>query len=179
MNPLFGLFVLLTFDSAKKNQEQSPLLAMPPELRNKIFEYVYDGTNVFIAESVSLHASYRRCGRICYPTTAWVLSEGVTHPGPYAIRPANAKSLTLISGTCRQIYHETVMLPFAKCNFHFDNPIGYNSWMRDRLPVQRRSITTISPPIRTFRISLFKDLISLKTLLFATKFEHQVLTELE
>lgn len=109
-----------------RNNESSPLLRLPPEMRNLIFRYALGGKKFLIS----------RVGR----------KEQYLHVTTVGGESTNHFSLLRV---CRQIYAETVLLPFTLSTFTFSdswsprltNALG--AWMQLRLPIERGSVTTI------------------------------------
>ena len=88
---------------------------MPPEISNRIYMYVF---RVFIVNITS----YR----------------------PKGERQIPSKVPVRFLETCRQIYTEARMLPFAINKFLFDRS-GIESWI-EKMPAQMKVITTLKMP---------------------------------
>ncbi|KAL1603989.1 beta transducin [Paraconiothyrium brasiliense] len=119
----------------QRNQEASPFLRLPPEIRNEIYKHVFSG--VYIRG---------RRGFVFYsdPEVPWFLE---------------CKTLSLLR-VCRSIYAETRLLPFALCCFHFSEL--YNGPFFRFLQVQFEAITEIQ--IRHFRSMFSWECIMADTL---------------
>ena len=85
-----------SFFSTKRNAIESPLLRLPPEIRNGIYTYVFGNTRYLFRD---YHFSIRT---------------------PVTFTPDKAEyqrlSLPLV---CRQLHHETRLLPYELGTFHF------------------------------------------------------------
>jgi hypothetical protein len=81
--------------SSQQNQQQSPLLKLPGELRNRVYEYALGGT-IWTVGCTTATGSYG------------VNYEDRTHQ----------KSLPL---TCRQLYLETILLVYSLKTFRLDS----------------------------------------------------------
>lgn len=103
-------------DRAQQNQQQSPLLRLPAELRNKIFAYTLGGKTFKII------------------------------PGYYDIPTMNAtnsKYALALLQVCRQIYAETTLLPFSINTFSASSPHSLKRWVERLHPARAQSITWI------------------------------------
>ncbi|KAF3046619.1 hypothetical protein E8E12_011254 [Didymella heteroderae] len=106
---------------AIKANSQSPLLRLPPELRNRIWEYTLGG-HVF---DVTTRGIFKRRKRI-FKAKVWGL-------------PKNTFALL---GVCRQIYAETVLLPYRHNAFNFKSEDAFD-WALCLRPVQQQLISKI------------------------------------
>ncbi|CAI6287124.1 unnamed protein product [Periconia digitata] len=83
-------------DISKNNQLQSPLLRLPPELRNRIYKYALGGKKLRPAGFIH-RIKYEQNGRVTPPNFVALLS------------------------VCRQIYAEARLYPFLLNTFEFIN----------------------------------------------------------
>jgi hypothetical protein len=91
---------LLTGLGSHSNQKHSPLLRLPAELRNAIYQYVFDDCQQI--RFVDGRRSFIVCRNASTKTPAvW------RHPW----------NLLALTESCRQLYHETRMLPFENGEF--------------------------------------------------------------
>ncbi len=90
--------------SARQNQQQSPLLRLPPELRNKIYGYVLGG-KVFQFRSEKYHELVKSSMK-------------------------KKQNLALL-GVCRQVYAETALLPFTLSTFSIRYVKTWHKWLAD------------------------------------------------
>ncbi|KAF2118565.1 hypothetical protein BDV96DRAFT_643806 [Lophiotrema nucula] len=118
----------------RRNSTQSPLLRLPAELRNKIWEFATSGYQMQIeSQDDSEHAkSYRL--RVYQRNT---------------ISGAPAYHVFSLSAVCRQIYSEVGTLPYSLNEFMLCGTL--NSWLRDLLPGQVNAISTIDIDEEAFK----------------------------
>jgi len=102
-----------------ESNRASPLLSLPPELRNRIQKYVVGGKTLHIGTT-------RKKGvlKAC-------ISRG---PRSYSLN---------VLRTCRQIYAETTLLPYVTNVFSFDHPRSMKVALSHVGLIQRRQITKI------------------------------------
>jgi hypothetical protein len=156
----------------KQNATQSPLLRLPPELRNQIFAYVVGNYDIYIGafndkkyfdpRTKSDGTSSKAHDHLYYRLVTIILPHGADY------RPAapddDLPNLSLPQ-VCRQIYPETTLLPYTLNHFIFvksrwalrKNVGGYvggnnyttlDLWLERRLPVQINALTCIAPTIQ-------------------------------
>jgi hypothetical protein len=148
------------------NSDQSPLLKLPAELRNKIFGYVMGSYDIYI--EASRNTPYRGHGHLTryvdYQILTTILPPGLDYR-PAA--PGDDLPNFALSRVCRQLYGETSPLPYTLNNFKFVNSsyrysitkesgkysgrLNYTSldfWLERRLPVQIKVLTSIAPMAR-------------------------------
>ncbi|KAF2830991.1 hypothetical protein CC86DRAFT_463001 [Ophiobolus disseminans] len=101
---------------ARQNQQDSPLLKLPPEIRHEIFR----------------HAIGERICRIKYIHT---LGATTKHSKP-------ARATTLLT-TWRQLYAETALLPWAQFTIDANDPNILSTWLNQQHPAHRELITKI------------------------------------
>lgn len=111
INLILSHFTDLT--SARQNQQDSPLLKLPPEIRNQIFQLAIGDKTYHILSTFSS-----------------------------ARRRQEKHALALLS-CCRQIYAETALLPWAQYTFAFGLPGRMNSWFAQQRAVYRNVITKV------------------------------------
>jgi hypothetical protein len=85
-----SLFMLIVNLSSERNDRESPLLRLPQEIRDQIYEYAFTN-DTYTFRSIS-------------PSVAGLVQS-------------KTNSVGLIS-TCRRLYHETALLPFTLGSFH-------------------------------------------------------------
>lgn len=119
-----------------RENAQSPLLRLPPEIRNMIFRYAVGGMTFDFTtyDRPWLHRLQGWKPRVCNPIQ-------------------NCFSLLRV---CRQIYSETALLPFSANIFHVSkvDKDGFDEWLHSRSPIEQDAITAIQytsfqPPILT------------------------------
>ncbi|KAJ8110971.1 hypothetical protein OPT61_g6313 [Boeremia exigua] len=106
-----------------KSNSESPLLRLPPEIRNNIWEYVLGGK---ILDVVFLSS---RKGRYLEEKTAI---------SPLSL-PESSHALLQV---CRQLYKETALLPFSTNSFRFESNQAFD-WIRHLLKVQQGLIKNV------------------------------------
>jgi len=152
------------------NATHSPLLALPPEIRNKILAYAVGGYDIYIgaynAQSTWRHLVVANVTVVCkhvqlsYRMVTVMLPQG-TRPFRPA-RPTDTLPATSLARVCRQLYAETGLLPYRLNHFKFSDSrdmlrknVGkytnwnqYNAfdlWLQHRLPVQMRALASLAP----------------------------------
>ncbi|KAJ4289320.1 hypothetical protein N0V88_007071 [Collariella sp. IMI 366227] len=146
------------------NRNLSPLLRLPPELRNRIYELVLSVGQVNVRFKKWEHRPRTRSnGQRYYETSAEggffcrVLDRD---QNPWQ-EPRESKStttiitterrggMTLLSPVCRQLYHETVLLPFRLNAWSFESLAVMDRFVmkEKRLPLpHRRAIRVLYSP---------------------------------
>ncbi|KAF2468273.1 uncharacterized protein BDR25DRAFT_316388 [Lindgomyces ingoldianus] len=141
----------------KENSLKSPLLRMPPEIRNKIFGYVLGGHDIKIqVEKNKYILETRQWSHDIWHVARPLDSPQNCDPSPYSVKP-NFQLLRV----CRQIYNEAAVLPYKLNNFSFAgsarkylgkygnnwyNPTDY--WVERRTIAQLQAVTTLEPSVR-------------------------------
>lgn len=131
----------------KQNQTASPLLRLPAELRNKIWEYIFSGhfivpKSTLVWQGISEALAWWPMVPIKFPGRIFLFGEPIENKLHF---------LSTLS-VCRQIYHETRLLPFScnvwQCLFSIGGRGGLRtkSWAGDHLldAEQRNAIACIS-----------------------------------
>lgn len=99
------------FSSWSSNQQESPFLKLPAEIRNQIYEETLpDGDTVLID-----YETYRNNGNKSLPVFKYRCQcfSPSTDPFQYRYYETDiSRKVTLLSGVCRQFYLETAVLPF-------------------------------------------------------------------
>ena len=177
-----------------RNQQDSPILRLPPEIRNRIFQHAVGGHNINIYYyNEWQNSSFRK---IFGATSLRALSSSESvdseedEPGtPVArnrffrcyvtsaavpFRPWGDKGihapaeqqvpLTQAFLTCRQIYQETVLLLYTANIFSFDTYGAVVDWVKWLLPVQRLAVTAVVQPTAFEVEDVFYCLRGLKTI---------------
>ncbi|OSS49745.1 hypothetical protein B5807_05819 [Epicoccum nigrum] len=116
-----------------RNQEESPLLRLPAELRTKIYEFAIGGYVIELFESKK---------KPCYN----VLSQADGHYTAFA-KP------TVLSEICRQLYKETAFLPYSLNTFH-GHLRRIHRFLKSLTMAQRKQIKSLE--IFFIRNDLFK-----------------------
>jgi hypothetical protein len=142
-NLLFSL-QKLTYSSAKANAVQSPLLSLPPEIRNEIWEYAVGH------HQIDIH-NYSRIQR-------WDIK--LTHISRPLNKGPNASSSFVaptfaVHKVCRQMYAEASAMIYTLNNFGFDNFDTFDRWILNRAPGQMRLVVSLNIPFGYY--SLYRD----------------------
>lgn len=116
--------------SEARNRQQSPLLRLPGELLNKVYEYVMSGV------TISVFAAPKRWG-------PYELHTNVVDPVTALTTTSNALETTGLTRVCRQIHSETRLLPFRTFTFHIHSDGSFSKLLDTLLPVQRDAISTV------------------------------------
>ncbi|TLD25587.1 hypothetical protein PspLS_05887 [Pyricularia sp. CBS 133598] len=149
------------------NTVTSPLLRLPAELRLRIYELLLDVGQISIDYRAWTPNSKERPGFYCRTLASdadpWALPPA-NHRGTSrnpAIRGhttresrvagkdiqtgATSGGLTLLSGVCRQLYHETATLPFQLNTWSFHSPRLMNRYLKERRMTlkQRRAVKAL------------------------------------
>lgn len=117
------------------NQNNSPLLKLPAELRNKIYHYVFSG------HVISISQRYWAAKHTCVYLKEDCLNKEAR---------SQAEFLAL-TATCRQIHHETYLFPFAlselRLNAYLNLDFRVIQIFLDSLSAEKRAaITKLSVP---------------------------------
>ncbi|KAH7076427.1 hypothetical protein BKA63DRAFT_282354 [Paraphoma chrysanthemicola] len=118
----YGEFVAIT----NRNLEDSPLLRLPPEIRNRIFKYAL-------------------CGHKLRPFLSFEHFRTSELQGVVAANRKLAKGRFELLLTSRQIYAETAALPYILTTFAFQRTYHIHQWLSvlDRHPVQKKRLRYI------------------------------------
>ncbi|KAH6668130.1 hypothetical protein F5X68DRAFT_216776 [Plectosphaerella plurivora] len=128
------------------NQKTSPLLCLPPEIRNRIYELVLANHRIHV-----LHTPLPKKTGVAPGETprggfhCIILHRRANPFGPDKLKARHvlARGLTLLSPVCRQLYHETALIPYATGTWSFASPGLMERYLllERRLPVlQRRAV---------------------------------------
>ncbi|KAF6828700.1 hypothetical protein CPLU01_08362 [Colletotrichum plurivorum] len=101
------------------NKLLSPLLRLPPEIRNKIYRILLSSRRIHVLHdprSQSFH-----CVALHPPANPW----------RYRPRHVLSRGMTLLGPVCRQLYHETDLMAY-----------GENTWSWQTLGVMERFLVT-------------------------------------
>ncbi|KAB2106558.1 hypothetical protein AG0111_0g5447 [Alternaria gaisen] len=115
------------FKIARENQQDSPLLCLPPELRCLVFEYALGGNTYMIR--------YHRKSKAVKNTTI-------------------AKHALALLSVCRQIFAETALLPFSLNTFSVSHPLVFNIWIMSFHPAFAEVVTSVRIDIVAYRFRL-------------------------
>jgi hypothetical protein len=116
--------------SRARNREQSPLLRLPGELRNKIYEYAMSDVTITIFPSSN-------------PRKPFQLYAYLARGAADAISSSNVLDMTGLMRTCQQVYLETRLLPFQAITFHVNSDGSFITFLEKLLGAERDAITTV------------------------------------
>ncbi|KAH5409330.1 hypothetical protein HBI46_172550 [Parastagonospora nodorum] len=121
------------------NATDSPLLCLPAEIRNMIFQYA----------SVPDFPNWIGC----YFNARHLISRSTTSTRAH---PDHLKQLAIsLPRVCRQIYAETATLIYSENCFAFQNETAMNKWLDKRLIAQREAIRWMLLPYRVYERQIF------------------------
>jgi hypothetical protein len=110
-----------------RNANRSPLLRLPRELRNLIFDFLFNGLTIQVLHGLKTLPVYRS--------------------GTWARQPFYVHNLVEITTVCRQIRAETSLLPFQRSEFFF------SSW-KSLAHMARKLTSQQQEAVRTARMSI-------------------------
>jgi hypothetical protein len=104
---------LTVFSRWNLNQTKSPLLRLPAEIRNRIYELVL-GSKTIVIDFKPYHVNN---SGVVERTFNYTPTTYRGHVNPFPARSISKSlftttKLTLMNSVCRQLYHETEILPF-------------------------------------------------------------------
>ncbi|KAI4634112.1 uncharacterized protein J4E87_001282 [Alternaria ethzedia] len=113
-----------------RNQTESPLLRLPGELRNRIYELVVGGNIIFVS------------GLLQRPEKALVdlMTPGVAQKSTWT----SVSRIFTIGLACRQLHRETALTQYTKNVFHFDDMQSGRAFVNGLTSTQRALLTSIS-----------------------------------
>ncbi|KAH7069240.1 hypothetical protein FB567DRAFT_634188 [Paraphoma chrysanthemicola] len=109
------------------NEQRSPLLRIPIEIRMQIYSYVFDSVVIDVAVD---NTGYRKYKTYFHPHSKGRLSHH------------NTKVLSL-PRTCRKIAIESRFLLLQHATFHIKNSLPFERHLNDLYPAQRNAIKAI------------------------------------
>ncbi|KAF2831423.1 hypothetical protein CC86DRAFT_378266 [Ophiobolus disseminans] len=95
-----------------RNQQESPLLRLPGELRNRVYDEVFRDT--------SLHVGYRHIG-VWDPATPYFIRVTQENEGEGNSRVKGIANISGLITVCQQIYDETKTFSLSRTVFYFEN----------------------------------------------------------
>ncbi|KAI8940020.1 hypothetical protein NX059_003742 [Plenodomus lindquistii] len=125
------------------NQQTSPLLRLPGEIRNQIYTYIFTAQFIAIGHRQTPHAFPN-------PLVSTVISHSTNPQRKWPFYPKSPLSqgqpfsrLLAITSTCRQIRYEAGILPFRMNTFML-NAMECLSGLQRRIPrVQREAVKVL------------------------------------
>ncbi|KUI55066.1 hypothetical protein VP1G_02402 [Cytospora mali] len=142
------------------NRQVSPLLRIPIELRLQIYELVLGDRQIHVFYVPWQHKRRIKNGQAYTETIKGGFRYEVLHKkqDPWALEPKQLRKsaalppaslgtrITLLSGVCRQLYHETSLLPQQMNTWSFENLHVMERYIlkENRMPLmQRRAAQTL------------------------------------
>ncbi|KAK4097674.1 hypothetical protein N658DRAFT_518468 [Parathielavia hyrcaniae] len=145
------------FELWERNHQNSPLLRLPPELRNRIYELVLDVGQIHVCFKKWKHRVQTRSGQRYYETTEGGFCCRILDrdQNPWktidaAFECSPRRGMTLLSPVCRQLYHETALLPFRLNAWSFESAQVMDRYVlkEKKLPrPHRRAIRLLYSPV--------------------------------
>ncbi|KAF2030026.1 hypothetical protein EK21DRAFT_112319 [Setomelanomma holmii] len=121
-----------TVERRAQNQRDSPLLKMPPEIRNRIYDFALGGLTFRLQPNDD--------------------NEKVANE-------TKSKNAIALLAVCRQLYAETAVLPTSLNVFSSHSPIAIHSWTNAMRPANRASVTNLKLSICIFKFKFFHNLV--------------------
>ncbi|KAF4416762.1 hypothetical protein CFRS1_v004019 [Colletotrichum fructicola] len=87
------------------NASTSPLLLLPPEIRNKIYALLLAHRRIHVLHAPRAHPPKFHCLTLRASANPW------THKRRHVL----SRGMTLLAGVCRQLYRETDLIPYREC----------------------------------------------------------------
>jgi hypothetical protein len=116
--------------SSERNRHQSSLLRLPGELRNKIYRYAMSGVTLSIFPSPNSRERFHLHAHLAGATTVAVPSSKVL-------------DMTSLTRVCRQVYVETLLLPFQAITFHIHSDGSFLKFIDVLSDAERDAISTV------------------------------------
>ena len=113
--------------SSLQNQKMSPLLRLPREIRNRIYDYAFSVQFTIVRNNPS------------YPTRL-TFRAGDAYP---LLKRNSFAKLLAVTRVCRQIYSEAALLPFRLNVFRIHQLATLVKFTEYMQPAQRAAITTL------------------------------------
>jgi hypothetical protein len=132
---------ILTATSAKRNSVESPLLRLPGEIRNMIWEYAMSDDVIFIADDLSMEYTGGPGRTLHYLGKPWDLSK--------VDQDSTTKPLLHV---CRQIYTEVSTMIHTLSTLYFATKDSIDYFIKHSSLDQRCLITSIVVPIKYLRL---------------------------
>jgi len=129
-----------------RNQAESPLLRLPGELRNRIYELAVGGNIIVVTKS------YKRWRK----TSVYLTSADPSGPDAKSAQAsirAPVSGIFTIGLVCRQLHRETALSQYARNLFHFDNMYYGRDFVDSLSSAQRALVTSISVRIGTYFVT--------------------------
>ncbi|KAF5494615.1 hypothetical protein CGCS363_v009170 [Colletotrichum siamense] len=99
------------------NASTSPLLLLPPEIRNKIYALLLAHRRIHVLHAPRAHPPKFHC----------LTLRASANPWAHKRRHVLSRGMTLLAGVCRQLYRETDLIPYRE--FLHSINVKYNTFM--------------------------------------------------
>ena len=132
--------------SAIRNSKESPLLQLPSEIRNRIWELALGFNHIDIREDIRQRSWPITSTVAIRPTHVLIDKSRPLLPRSF-VRPTFAAPKV-----CRQMYVEASRYMYTLNNFAFDNYRTFDCWIKNRVIGQRRLVTSIDVPYDYLRL---------------------------
>jgi hypothetical protein len=116
--------------SRARNREQSPLLRLPGELRNKIYGYAMSEVTIIVFPPAHVRKHFQLHAYSAGGATG-------------SISSSNVLDMTGLMRTCQQVYLETRLLPFQAITFHIHSDGSFIYFIDKLLDAERDAISTV------------------------------------
>ncbi|KAH9225385.1 hypothetical protein K456DRAFT_1809545, partial [Colletotrichum gloeosporioides 23] len=87
------------------NASTSPLLLLPPEIRNKIYALLLAHRRIHVLHAPRAHPPKFHC----------LTLRASANPWAHKRRHVLSRGMTLLAGVCKQLYRETDLIPYREC----------------------------------------------------------------
>ncbi|KAF2110112.1 hypothetical protein BDV96DRAFT_635645 [Lophiotrema nucula] len=140
----------------KENQTNSPLLRLPAEVRNTIYDYVYNRKTIFIEFDTYKRVTVERAGTEVeqtvpvfkyYRTVFGRLANPLREPFNPDLIPQEQGFFNRLSPVCRQLYEETATLPYL------------NRWVFDS-HITMLNFLCLGPKLRSCQLDAIEQLVT-------------------
>ncbi|KAL8888634.1 MAG: hypothetical protein Q9192_006144, partial [Flavoplaca navasiana] len=111
-----------------KSEKSLPLMKLPPEIRNMIYEMV-----LFVADPIGIQLAW----------LSWYPSPRATHDGLRTIRHSPRKTCQLLQ-VCKEIYHEASLIYYRHNSFFCSGVEALGEFLTKLTIQQRRNIRCLS-----------------------------------
>lgn len=162
--PRYLFILLLILCSTYENATQSPLLLLPPEVRNRIYRCALGGNTLHVSINGRLITEPHGKPRVSLCTAdaddvqaAQAIRDcDAPQPAPRVYdRHARCHRVDVTAGhrdyysltvlrTCKQIYKEASLLPFHLNTFSFDDAYDFSMFIDNLCPKQRKAVLNIT-----------------------------------
>lgn len=147
----------------KANQTTSPLFNLPGEIRNQIYDYNLGGDKTILIGYTTWDMQTRQPVFRYY---SFIFNKPLNPFSEQCQRPKFCtRGMTLLNGVCRQLYHETAVLPYLLNRWAFDcNDTLFTLIRSNRVPkLQWKGIKYLILPDEQPGLNLIKFMDGVET----------------